>query len=127
MGIVAVLLASVASYAWGAVWYMVMAGPWMQANGLTEETIDRKNPTPYVVSFIATVLVAGMTRHILVSGGIEGAGASLVTGLGLGAFIAAPWVVTNYAFAGRTRVLMLIDATYAIVGCGIIGLVLGLF
>ncbi|MSU91192.1 DUF1761 family protein [Rhodobacteraceae bacterium 2CG4] len=127
MGIVAVLLAAVASYAWGSVWYMSMAKPWMAANGLTAESIDRKNPAPYIISFAATVLVAGMMRHILVMAGIDSVGAALVTGLGLGAFIAAPWIVTNYAFAGRPRALMAIDATYAVVGCAIIGLVLGLF
>ncbi|MHA3979893.1 DUF1761 domain-containing protein [Halovulum sp. GXIMD14794] len=127
MGIVAVLVAAIASYAWGSVWYMKMAQPWMAANGLTEETIDRKNPLPYVVSFVATVVVAGMMRHILVMGGIDGPFAGLVTGLGLGAFIAAPWIVTNYSFAGRPRSLMFIDGAYAVVGCAIMGLVLGLF
>lgn len=127
MGIVAVLVAAIASYAWGSVWYMKMAQPWMAANGLTEETIDRKNPLPYVVTFVATVVVAGMMRHILVMGGIGSQFAGLVTGLGLGAFVAAPWIVTNYSFAGRPRSLMFIDGTYAVVGCAIMGLVLGLF
>lgn len=127
MGILAVLAAAVASYAWGAVWYGVMARPWMAANGLTEETIDRKNPVPYIVSFVATVLVAGMTRHIMASSGIDGFGGGLMTGAGLGLFIATPWITTNYCFAGRPLNLTLIDGTYATVGCTIIGVVLGLF
>ena len=127
MGLLAVLIAAIASYAWGAVWYMVMAKPWMAAVGITEADIDRKNPAPYIISFVATVLVAGMMRHVFASSGIDGAWAGLVSGLGLGLFIATPWVVTNYAFSMRPRELMLIDGAYATVGCTIIGLVLGLF
>ena len=127
MGILAVLVAAVASYIWGAVWYGVMAKPWMAANGLTEETIDRKNPAPYIISFIATVLVAGMTRHIMASSGISGIGGGLMTGAGLGLFVATPWIATNYAFSGRPMNLTLIDGAYATVGCTIMGVVMGLF
>lgn len=127
MGVLSVLVAAVASYAWGAVWYMVMAKPWMAAAGLTEDRIDRKNPTPFVTSFVATVLVAGMTRHILASSGVDSFGGGLMAGLGLGAFIAFPWVATNYAFSMRPRALTLIDGAYCIVGCTIIGGVLGAF
>ncbi len=127
MGIVAVLVAAAASYAWGSVWYMSMAKPWMAANGLTEETINRSNPVPYIVSMIATILVAGMMRHIMATSGTVGLMGGLMTGFGLGLFIAVPWIVTNYAFAGRPRALMIIDGTYATVGCTVMGIVLGLF
>lgn len=127
MGVIAVLIAAVASYAWGAVWYMAMAKPWMEAAGLTEETIDRKDPKPYIISFVATVLVAGMMRHILATQGASGLGAGLMTGFGLGLFIVTPWIATNYGFAGRPMKLTLIDGAYATVGCTIMGVVLSLF
>lgn len=127
MGIIAVLVAAAASYAWGAAWYTAMAKPWMAANGLTEETVNRANPVPYIISLIATILVAGMTRHIMATSGITTVGGGLMTGAGLGLFVAVPWIVTNYGFAGRPRTLMLIDGAYAAVGCTIIGVVLGLF
>ena len=127
MGIIAVLVAAAASYAWGAAWYTAMAKRWMATNGLTEETVNRTNPMPYIVSLVATVLVAGMTRHIMATSGITTVGGGLMTGAGLGLFVAVPWIVTNYGFAGRPRSLMLIDGAYAAVGCTIIGVVLGLF
>ena len=113
MGVLSVIVASVASYAFGAVWYMLMAKPWMAAAGLTEDQIDRKNPAPFIISFVATVLVAGMMRHIFSSTGVDGPLAGLMSGLGLGLFIATPWIATNYAFSMRPRMLTLIDGTYA--------------
>lgn len=48
-------------------------------------------------------------------------------GSGLGLFIVAPWIVTNYAYSMRPRILTLIDGAYAVVGCTIIGVILSLF
>ena len=126
MSVLAVIVAAVASYAFGAIWYMVLAKPWMAAAGLSEETINRSNPVPYVVAFICAILVAGMMRHIFFLSGIDTVGKGIVGGLGLGLFIATPWIVTNYAFGVRPRNLALIDGGYATGGCTIMGLVLGL-
>ena len=127
MDYVGVLVAAIASYAFGAAWYMILGKQWMEAANITEEDVSRKNPAPFIISFVAAILVAGMMRHAFAQAGIEGANKGLWAGFGLGAFIAAPWVITNYAFAGRSMRLMFIDGMYAIVGCTIIGLVLTLF
>lgn len=122
-----VLIAAVASYAFGAMWYMLLSKPWMEAAGLTEEDVNRKNALPFIVAFVAAVLVAGMMRHMFTMAGIDAPNKGLWAGFGLGAFIAAPWVITNYAFAGRPMRLMYIDGLYAVVGCTIMGIVLTLF
>jgi len=131
MGIVAVLLAAAAGFAMGAIWYMTLAGPWMRAAGIEQD--DRGHPVnagsywPFVVSAVAMILVAGMMRHMLVTAGIEGAGKGFVSGLGVGAFFITPWIAMNYAYAQRRPVLTVLDGGYAILGSGVIGLVLGLF
>ncbi len=122
-----VIIAATASYAFGAAWYMILGKQWMAAAGVSAEDIDRKNPVPFIISFVAAVLVAGMMRHMFAEAGIETANKGLWAGFGLGAFIAAPWIMTNYAFAGRSMRLTFIDGLYAIVGCTIMGLVLTLF
>lgn len=127
MQYVAVLAAAAASYAFGAVWYMVMAKPWMTAAGVTEEHVQSKDPTPFIVSGLCAIVVAGMMRHVFWMAGISGFDKGIISGLGIGLFLATPWIVTNYAFAGRPRNLALIDGIYATVGCAIMGLVLGLF
>lgn len=126
MEFVSVVAAAVAAWIFGAIWYGVIGKQWMAASGLTEETIDRKNPAPYIVSFLCTLLVAGMTRHILESTSAHSGSSGLLTGLGLGLFVATPWIATNVMFSQRPRSLIWMDGVYSTVGCALIGLVLTL-
>ena len=127
MGIIAVLAAAAAAWIFGAVWYGVIGKQWMAATGLTEESIDRKNPIPYIGSFICAVLVAGMTRHILATSGVHDGWGGLLTGLGLGLFIAAPWIATNVLFQQKPKSLTWMDGAYPTIGMALMGFVLTLF
>ena len=124
MGTVSVIAAAAAAWIFGAIWYGVVGKQWMAAAGLTEETVNRKNYVAFVGSVLCAVLVAGMSRHIFQTANIDTTGAGIVTGLGLGLFIATPWIATNYLFAERPKSLILIDGIYATVGCTLMGLVL---
>jgi hypothetical protein len=127
MGILAVLLAAAAGFGAGAIWYGVLGRRWMAAVGRSEaEVKGARSATPFVVAIVAALLTAGMLRHVFAAGGIAGAGAGLVAGIGVGVFVVAPWIVTNYAFAARPRALWWIDAGHAVFACAAIGLVLGL-
>jgi hypothetical protein len=127
MGFFSVIVAAVAAWVFGAVWYGVIGKQWMEASGLTEESIDRKNPTPYIVSFICTLLVAGMTRHVLAASGVDSVGKGLITGLGLGLFVATPWIATNVMFSMRPRSLIWMDGVYPTVGMALMGAILVMF
>jgi len=128
MGSLAVLLAAAAGFAAGAVWYMALGRPWMRAVGKTEDEVrGGRDPTPFLIAAAANVLVAGMMRHAFATSEVSGLSAGLVSGLGVGLFMAAPWIVTNYAFAGRPRPLWWIDAGHAALACTAIGAVLGAF
>jgi len=131
MEYLAVLVAAVASYGFGAVWYMMLAKPWMAAAGVEADENGRPKSgagaAPFIISFVATVLVAGMMRHIFDLAGIDDVMKGLTSGLGLGLFVATPWIVTNYSFSSRPKALALIDGGYATIGCTIIGVVLTLF
>lgn len=92
-----------------------------------KDSITRTDKTPFIISAVASILVAGMMRHIFAMSSLDTPLDGFMGGAGLGLFIAAPWVVTNCAFAGKSRTLMLIDGGYAAIGCTIMGVVLGLF
>jgi len=124
MGFLSVVAAATAAWIFGAIWYGVVGKQWMAASGLTEESVNRSNPAPYIVSFLCALLVAGMMRHVLVTSGVETVGKGLLTGLGLGLFIAAPWGVTNVLFAQRDRALIWMDGVYPTVGMALMGIVL---
>ena len=113
----------------GAVWYMTLAKPWMAAAGIPVDENGKPqgngSPLPFVISFVAMILVAGMMRHMFSMAGIDGAGKSLIAGLGLGLFVVAPWMINNVMFSDRSKSLIWMDGGYAVGGCTIIGLVLG--
>lgn len=131
MGILSVLVAAIAGFAMGAAWYMALANPWMDAAGIERGPDGRpqgnRSPLPFIISFVAMILVAGMMRHVFEMAAITGAGKGLLSGLGVGAFFITPWVAMNYAYANRPAKLTLLDGGYSILGPGVIGLVLGLF
>lgn len=121
--------AGLASYIFGAIWYMSFSKTWMDAAGIVADEDGRppnSGALPYVVALLSAILVAGMMRHVFSLSGIETVGAGLVSGLGVGLFLVTPWIATNYAFAGRSRTLLLIDGGFATIGCTIIGVVLTL-
>lgn len=127
MELLNVIAAAIAAFAFGAVWYMSLAKPWMAATGMTQEQQQGAGSAPYIIALIGAVLTAGMMRHIFAAAGIEGIGSGIVSGFGIGVFIAAPWIVNNCTFEGRPASLALINAGYAAGGCTVIGLVLNLF
>ncbi|MGB3146869.1 MAG: DUF1761 domain-containing protein [Paracoccaceae bacterium] len=131
MEIVNVLVAAAASWIFGAVWYMTLSKQWIRASGVeTDQNGQPKggaSPTPYILSALCMVIVAGFMRHIFASAGIEAVGAGAMAGLGIGLFFIAPWIMINNAYSMRPFTLTLIDGGYAAIGCAIIGAVLSLF
>jgi hypothetical protein len=128
MGVISVLAAAAAAWIFGAVWYMSLAKPWMRAAGIpmTPEGKPAGNGSalPFLLSAVAMLLVAGMMRHIFTMSGLASFGAGVVSGLGIGAFFIAPWIMINNAYAMRPFRLTLIDGGYAVFGAAIIGGVL---
>lgn len=131
MGVLSVIVAALAGFAVGAVWYLSLSRPWMEAAGIPRGADGRPagngSAAPFAVSLVAMILVAGMMRHMFAMAAIETPGKALLSGLGVGAFFVAPWLAMDYAYAMRPPRLTLIDGGYAVLGCGAIGLVLGLF
>ena len=132
MEIIRIVVAAFASFAFGAVWYMSLAKPWMEASGVKldasgEAPANRSDPIPYITSLLASIIVAGMMRHVFELSGIDTAAKGIVAGFGIGLFLVTPWIATFYGFTGKPRKLLLIDGGYATLGCTVIGLVLTLF
>jgi len=131
MGLVSVLAAAAGAYAFGAFWYMINAKTWLEATGIEVDENGRpggeSSAAPYILSAICMIVVAGMMRHMFAMAGIDTLGKGFTSGLGLGAFIALPWILTNYAYSMRPRMLSIIDGGYAVIGCTIIGTILTLF
>ena len=124
-----VLVAAVATFGFGAVWYMSLSKPWMTAAeiklGPDGRPANAHDKTPFVIGFIGMILAVGMMRHVFGMAGIDGFGKGLVLGLGIGLFTIMPWVAMNYAFGQRKMSLTVIDGGNVVIGSGIMGAVLG--
>ena len=125
----AVLVAAVAGFAFGAVWYMALGRAWMAALGKTEEEVQANSiPKVFVVAFLAQLvmawLLAGLTDHM-------GARGSLADGLAVGFYAWLGFVMTtmvvNYGFQGQRRMLTVIDGGHWLGVLLIQALVIGLF
>ncbi len=131
MAVLAVVAAAFAGFLLGGVWYMVLSRPWAEAAGIELDAQGRPaagmSVTPFVISGLCMLLVAGLMRYGFALTGIDSPGKGLASGLGIGAFFIAPWMAMNYGYAMRPLRLALIDGGYAILGPAVIGLVLTLF
>ncbi|SMY07225.1 DUF1761 domain-containing protein [Flavimaricola marinus] len=131
MELLSVLVAAAGSWVFGAVWYMTLAEPWMEAAGIPRGADGKPqgngSPLPFVLSAICMILVAGMMRHTFQMSGIDTVGKGLASGLGVGLFFIAPWIMINNAYGMKPFKLTIIDGGYAVIGCAIIGTILTLF
>lgn len=125
-----VIVAAVAGFAVGAVWYGVFSKAWVAASGVPTDDKgaprDGGNPVTYAGAFLCILLVAGMMRHTFGMAGIDTLGKGVVGGLGVGLFFIAPWITLNVLFSQRPKALAVIDGGYAAVGCAVMGAVLTL-
>ena len=126
----AILLAAVAGWVAGAIWYMTLAKPWMAAVGITEEQIaaSKSRPggwLPFVLAFIACVVMAwvlaGLIGHL--------GRVTVRNGVISGAFCWFGFVITamlvNYSFARRGWRLLLIDGAHWLVVLALMGAIIG--
>lgn len=128
MGYLAVIIAAVVTFAFGAVWYGVFSAPWKHDSRVTlgedGNPINAKSPVPYVICFVALILVAGFLRLVLQNVGVASLGNALQWGLGVGLFFISPWIALNNGYATRPFRLTLIDGGYATIGCGLMAVVM---
>ncbi len=112
--LVAVLLAMVASMAIGAIWYSVLAKPWISAVGFSKEELEAVenggNPIIYVFAAIShlvmAIVLAGLIGHL----GDMNLWRGIVSALFVWAGFVATSMVVNHRFQMKPWSLTIIDA-----------------
>lgn len=110
INVVAVAAAAVASFAFGAAWYMTLSGPWMAAVGKTEDDLKRQSsPLPYILAMLCQLVMAAALAWLGTAlGRMDLTGmVTLAAVLWLG-FVLTTQAV-NHGFQGAPRMLTLID------------------
>ncbi len=124
----AVLVAAIATFALGGVWYGPLFGNvWRKAEG-GAQSMQPKAGHPamvYGLSFALMLIAAALLAFA------AGPAPEVGRSMGIGLAVGIGWVATsfgvNYLFAGRRLALFAVDAGYNAVLFPLMGLVIGLF
>jgi hypothetical protein len=117
---VAIILAAVASFAFGAAFYMSLAKHWLDAIGFQPDVrakLERgeRDPKPFIVSIVGELVMAWVLAGIIGHLG-PGNQYSIANGVVSGAFVwlgfVATTVAVNNAYGMRALKLTLIDAAH---------------
>jgi hypothetical protein len=114
-----VLGAALLYFLLGALWYGYFGEVWLKELHKRKEELNSKDPTPYLVAVVSSVLnaiavalvlnwVMPLTETRLL--------AAFVTALLLGGAVVASAMAKHYAFSGWSWRLFAIDAGYDVVG-----------
>ena len=129
----AILLAAVVAWLGGAVYYTVLAKPWIAAQGKTVEQhkaeLNAKTGiakfSPFILAFLAELVMAwvlaGMVGHL----GAVTIRSAVISGLFVWAGFSVSTMLVNNAFAGRRTMLTLIDAGHWLLVVVLMGVVIG--
>ncbi len=114
----AVVVAAIAYWILGAIWYGVLfSKPWMALEGMTEAQARSMNPVlPYVISFLLNILIAYSLAQICIwrNANTIGRGASVGVLLWIG--FVGPITFTTYMYEMRPRTLFAINQFYPLAG-----------
>lgn len=109
------VLAAVATFVLGGIWYGPLFGKtWLAASGLSEEDVQDSHPAKtFGIAFVSQ-LIAAFALSFFLSGADLMAALRVGTYIGLG--IASTALATNYVFEQKSMKLFLVNAGYISVG-----------
>ena len=115
MNYLAILLAAVAGFAWGAAYYMTLSKQWLAAVGMSKQQLgEKRSPVPFIISLVALIVMGWVLAGTL--GHLGPGQVTLKNGIISGLFLWLGFVVTtvfvNNAYPGRKYSLSVIDSIH---------------
>src|SRR5947209_12274228 len=115
MNYLAILIAAVAAFAWGAAYYMTLSKQWLAAVGMTKAQLgEKRSPVPFILTFVALIVMAWVLAGTL--GHLGPGQVTLKNGIVSALFLWLGFVVTtvfvNNAYPGRKYSLSVIDSIH---------------
>src|SRR5450755_1325096 len=128
-----VLVAAVASWIFGAIYYTTLGKAWLAAQGKTAESCKIENAgkstaakiTPFILSFVGAVIMGVVLYGILVHTGKFSLRAGVISGAFCWFGFVLNTVVVNNAYTGRKLMLSVIDTAHWLGVLVIIGGIIG--
>lgn len=123
---IAVVIAALAGFGAGVVWYMALANFWLAAIGKTRKELPQSS-RPFIITIIALLAMAWMLAGVIGHLGEV----TIWNGVVSGFFVWFGFVITtmavNHAFGGARPMLTLIDGGYWLAVLLIQGAIIGAF
>jgi len=127
-------LAAAASFLFGGVWYGLLSKPWMDAAGLRQDQLENPkgpSPMPFVVTFIAQLVMAWILAGLLLHLARSGIAMNMRNGTVSAFFVWLGFILTtlvvNHQFQMRKAALTIIDGGHWLGVLLIQGAILGAF
>lgn len=123
----AVIVATIAGFAVGAVWYTVLGKQWLAAIGKTRDQLN-SSPAPFIIGIVVELVMAYFLAVVI--GNIFGS-VTVANGLLAGAvmwlgFIMPPMIL-NHRYQNMSWTLTALDGAHLLLVLLVQGLVIGLF
>ena len=119
-----IIVAAIAGFTVGAVYYGALGKQWVAAQGKSQSDF-KPTATPFIISFIAELIMAWMLSGIIGMGGSLTVAAGLIAGLLVWFGFVITTMAVNHAYAGTKPALTLIDGGHWLIVLLIMGAVLG--
>jgi len=126
----AVALAGFADWILGAVWFTALKAPWQAGTRISPEELQaytaHPNAWPYIISLLCSILIALFIARLLSGSQSHG----LLRGIRVGVLVglaAALAMLTEMVFEMRAVSFIMISATYPLLGCILMGIILGVW
>ncbi len=122
----AVLVAAVAGYALGAIWYSkaLFGNLWMKLHGFKEEDLKDGWAKAMVITFITTFLTAFVLEAVIVTWGITFVGHAVPLTVLFGFFLYAGNQLSDYLYNRHSIKLFWVTAMYRVVMILIMAIIL---
>jgi Protein of unknown function (DUF1761) len=124
----AVVTAAIADWILGAVWFTAFRAPWQAGTRIPPEELQaymaHPNFWPYIVSLLCSILIAYVIARVLSSYETH----KLLSGIGIGILVglaAAVAMITEMVFEIRPVSFIMISAAYPLLGCILMGIIVG--
>ena len=126
----AIVVAAVVHWVLGGVWFTVFRAPWQAGTRMSQEELPaymaHPNFWPYIIALLCNIVLAYVIARVLSAYGNHG----LFRGISVGVLVglaAALAMITEMAFELRLPTFMAIAAGYPLVGCIIMGIIIGVW
>jgi len=127
---VAILVAAVVDWLFGGVWFTVFKQQWQAGTRIPPEELQQymahPNFWPYLIALLCSLVMAYVIARVVANSVSH----SLFRGISAGILVglaAALAMVTEMVFEMRTGSFILISAAYPLLGCILMGIVLGVW